>query len=364
MGLTLSCCLGAEDHGIPSPDTKSGRRSDRGVPSTPSMSDSLFYQSIGEHEFFDTPRSADSDSSFVESILAKHRTSTADFTPHSTASSSAFDDLLTPRTTTGPAYPSSTAMGAARQALPPTLAYCDDADDEGPTSTTSTTSSEASNGALTDDASPENNPGDTASSIADTESNNNDPCDEDAARLPPPMALQLKKAASDDNNNNDDEAAPPPPAGPFSVHVKRFFPIEDKFEFTVGIFDDELDVGRNFDIIRDRLQIAKFHDLLEAHAAKVGVTDCPALPYTKKQDRAGGRALMARYVDAIMQSAPLRDARITLKHFHVIEPGKKTSKRVPPPMLAMPSLQRHVSGGKKRVAASVSPAARTTPHMH
>ncbi|KAF0761828.1 hypothetical protein AaE_003385, partial [Aphanomyces astaci] len=76
-----------------------------------------------------------------------------------------------------------------------------------------------------------------------------------------------------ESNNQDDT-----PPGPFTVTVKRFFPIEDKFEFSVTVFDDELlNAGRHFDIIRDRLQVAKYNDALESHAAAVGV-GCPSLP--------------------------------------------------------------------------------------
>ncbi|RLO13501.1 hypothetical protein DYB28_009720 [Aphanomyces astaci] len=357
MGQVVSCCLGTAD-AEPSHVFKRSARAPEQVPSTPSMSDSHFYQSLGEHEMFGNASSRVShDGDLVDSLLSKKRATTMDSvtssTPRTPYMSRFFDSFVaTPRVPGVSAAATSVQSGSSIGGIP-TLPYDDDADDERPDHVASSVSTDDT---LEEQPAVDDSPPDAATSQdGDSSNNNTDPTLPDVLSIKTRTDHSFSSSSehSIESNNQDDT-----PPGPFTVTVKRFFPIEDKFEFSVTVFDDELlNAGRHFDIIRDRLQVAKYNDALESHAAAVGV-GCPSLPYTKKQDRQHGRALMDAYVQAIMQTPALRDARITLKYFHILKATtpsslpSSSSKEMKKPTADKPlsAATRHMSGGARKGA--------------
>ncbi|KAG9406439.1 hypothetical protein AC1031_002760 [Aphanomyces cochlioides] len=308
MGQSVSCCWGSED-------LEPAKKRHVDVPSTPSMSGSIFFESLAEHEVYGDVEY--SDSSFVESIVrTKRRTSTADSinTKLQTSHSRALDYVVTT-----PSLKSSQR--------PPTLSYAEDADDEGPIYPS--TASEGTDDTLEE---PSVDTSNILEKSSESEDNNNE-------------APEVQNSVPNQDSMDNNQAGETDETASYSVHVKRFFPIEGKFEFTVTIFDAKHQVMRQFDLIRDRIQVAKFGDTITAHAASLGV-DCPSVPVMWKQDRQHGRETMEAYTQALLRISSLRDARITLKYFHVIEP--KTKGATKKPKVEKPTLVRNVSWSKAR----------------
>ncbi|OQS00969.1 hypothetical protein ACHHYP_02075 [Achlya hypogyna] len=127
---------------------------------------------------------------------------------------------------------------------------------------------------------------------------------------------------SDPPSNQDPES----PAR-YTVSVNRYYPLEDKFEFSVTVFDGSHG-GRRHVLVRDHARCEKYHDYLLEVAASHNV-GCPALPRTKKLDRTHGRQLMEIYVAAVLASPVLRDATCSLKYFHVVPPAKRKAAATP-----------------------------------
>ncbi|RHY34838.1 hypothetical protein DYB32_000630 [Aphanomyces invadans] len=357
MGQVVSCCLGTEDTD-PSATLKRKRQDDDAadVPSTPSMSDSLFYQSLGEHELYGSESSrVSTDGDLVETLLTKKRTNTVDsgtaMTPRAPYMSRFIDAIVaTPRlppcTTVAPT--ARTVHNTVRASGIPTLSYADDADDEGPEHTATASSVGTDDTFEEPQPAQDDIPSSDATSSVDDGDNNAMAADALTITTRTMHSFSTSSNQSFDSNDQDEaQASSIASPIPYAVAVKRFFPIEDKFEFSISVFHDDLGVGRQFDIIRDRIQVAKFHDALETLATSLGVAS-PSLPYTKKQNRQQGRALMDEYVQAIMQTPELRNARIALKYFHVVKattPSAKSKKATS--AIKLPPMTRQFSGGRK-----------------